>query len=538
VFTEKDITTIEVEGKTYTAIMFGNKDMEIPSYLLQGEKQPGYLFTDGNLRPWFWSGFNVIGEKRCVYFEKMNIHPMSELALGLRHRAPQLITALAQALRLCTNAFLDLDGGIMSAWRIFFTDEGDVLLLPHDIADIFASSVSNEARFDNSTGWIHAELHRPFSLIDQMAQFYYYAITGFKPFGREDVRETGFSIIPLKLCGPVFAPSLDAKLASRLDGILTLPLGKQRELSGNMNPQVALEWFIERFKDVSWDLENLEVLPDPEETMHKNKKLNEFLVAKSKKAERKKFWRHKGVKITIIAAAIIIVGAFTASRIKEALAPPYTADMAPEQVIQAYYQAQNDLDVTKLDASLSRGTKSPVETEVTTLFVTRQTRMAYENVPAFIAPKTWIDEGKPALAATTNIYGVTDISIQDLGKGYYRATATLYSPSDYLSSSDEDEDVTEPEGYTYCYCYQQQQTFHLTMSKHGWYLIDSISQDKVSYLYTLKIPTYTKTKALGQLAAGAASQAADAKEAASAKQVEIIHDKKLEANSEHLLDEK
>lgn len=535
-----DITTVEIEGTTFSAITFGEKEQKIPNYLLQGEKKKSYLYHDGKLTPWYWKGFNNVGDKHCVYFEKIEgLHPVADLATTLRNKAPMYIEKLSKALSLCPHDFLQLEGGIISSWRIFFTERGDVLLTSLELADILSSDAPTEDRFNNSLGWIHSDIHKPFTLIDQMAQIYYYAITGFMPFAREDVRETGFTIIPLKLIKNVLAPNLDEELANHIDGILTLSLGKQRAIAGNLDPEKALVWFHKRFSDITWDLEKRETLPDSQKLMEEDPTVQTVLRYKGKQAQRSIFWRHKGSMIMIIGIAVLLVGGFAYSRIKQALAPPYTAGMSPEEIIEEYYKSQNDLDSIKLTASFANGVKSPIDNEVSTLFVNRQTRMAYEHVSSIINPETWNDEGEPPIRESFMIYGVDDLQIQDAGNGVYVATTTLYSPDNYLSASDSDAEVMPPEGYTYSYVYKQQQTFVINMSKKGWYLIEDIHQDSAEYQYTLQIPTVKNKTEAAQLSNGTTggtlpttTQTADTDE----RKVIVIHDKKLQQNSQNLLD--
>ena len=58
-FTNKDIIDITIENKKYSAIVFSNKNVELPSFLLQGEKKPGYIYKDDILEPWYWKGFTT-----------------------------------------------------------------------------------------------------------------------------------------------------------------------------------------------------------------------------------------------------------------------------------------------------------------------------------------------------------------------------------------------------------------------------------------------------------------------------------------------
>ncbi len=132
--------------------------------------------------------------------------------------------------------------------------------------------------------------------------------------------------------------------------------------------------------------------------------------------------------ILIISIAVILVSAFTISRIKESLEPPYTAGFDQNGIITSYYIAQNDLNLEDLEASLAKGVKSPVSTEVTTLFVTRQTRKAYENKNSVINPEIWVKEGRKAIEEGSIIYGIDDVKIEKLNDTQYKVSSIFYTP--------------------------------------------------------------------------------------------------------------
>lgn len=490
-FTDNNIINLEIDNKEYSAIVFDNKDTELPHALLTGEKAVSFLYKDGILNEWYWKGFSQYKGSKCVYFDKINIHPLAELSTSLRHKAPMLINKLAKAICLCDSKFLDLRGGIISAWRIYFTDNDDILLLSSNLSDIFASTNSESVRYENTASFIHSGIHEAFSLIDLMAQYYYFAAIGMKPFENHSIREIGYKAIPLSLAAPIICPELSKDMIDKIDGILGLPLGKQRNISANLNPQKALEWFFTKFSNIDWDLKNLDKPIDTQDLLEKNESTKNYLISVSKKASKRIFLRKKGTLIIVIAIITLTVGGFTYSRIKDYLAPPYTAEMDQNGVIESYYNAQNDLDVQKLDASFAHGVKSPIETEVTTLFVSRQTRQAYENTNSIINPVTWEAEGRPVVAANSMLYGVDNVNIEAIGNNNYKVTSIFYSPNNYQEDTESSTtvDSNEDTNYLYTYRFKQIQIFTIELNKKGWYEISDLKTISTKYMDTLKIPT-------------------------------------------------
>lgn len=493
-FTKKDIVNIEIDDTNYTAIVFDNKNTELPAALLAGEKEESYLFKNNELVPWFWTNFSNYKGSKCLYFEQMELYPLAEIATSLRNKAPLLINNLAKALNKCSTKFLDLRGGIISAWRIYFTADDDVLILSSTLGDIFASTNSESTRFNNTSSLIHSSIHPAFTLIDEMAQFYYYAAIGMKPFELSTIREIGYKAIPLNLASPILAPEISKENKDKIDGILHLSMGKQREIAGNQSPQDALEWFINRFNDITWALPNRESYPDTYKTLKDNESTKNFIETTEAKARKRVFWRKHGTLIIIITICTLLIGGFVKDRIQNYLAPPYTAGMNENGVIQSYYGAQNDLDVEKLEDSLAHGVKSPIANEVTTLFVTRQTRQAYESKNTVINPVTWEKEGRLAIPMGSMIYGVDGVQIENIGNNNFKVTSIFYSPDDYAEFDDEldPSKQTVPNDFSNIYRFKQIQIFTVSVAKKGWFEITGIETLSVEYLDTLTVPTITE----------------------------------------------
>jgi hypothetical protein len=495
-FTNKDIVNLEIDDVKYTAIVFDNKNTDLPAALLAGEKDASYLYKNEELIPWYWNNFSTYNGAKCLYFDQIELYPLAEIATSLRSKAPLLINNLAKALNKCTTDFIDLRGGIVSAWRIYFTADDDVLILSSNLGDIFASTNSESTRFNNTSSLIHSSIHPAFTLIDEMAQFYYYAAIGIKPFEKDSIREIGYKAIPLELVAPILAPEIKKDMMEKIDGILHLPMGKQRDISGNQSPQAALEWFFNRFKDITWDLPNRKSLPNTYETLKETEATNSYLENVESKAKKRIFWRMRGTLIIVIAVCTLLVGAFVKDRVQAYLAPPYTAGMDQSGVIRSYYGAQNDLDVEKLEDSFAHGVKSPIANEVTTLFVTRQTRQAYESKNTVINPVTWEKEGRLAIPYGSMIYGVDDVQIQDLGNNNFKVTSIFYSPDNY-SEFDDDQDPSAKivvSDFDPTYRFKQVQIFTVDIAKKGWYEIVDIQTLSVTYLDTLLVPTVIEVK--------------------------------------------
>jgi hypothetical protein len=474
-----------IDNKEYSCITIGEKGIELPSHMMQGIKPCGYIVREGISEAWYWDGLTIAQEKRCIYFKKLNLFSITDIATKKRAKGLTIVRDLAKALSTLKPKFLDLSSGIVPLWRIWGLEEGGFLFLPQALADLFSSCASEEVRALQSTCWVHHDTHVPFSLCDQMTQLLYFSSMGFPPFQNPETREDAFRALPVSLNSGLDLPKATVQF---IDSTLALSLTRQRDASGNMDSNKALSWFIEKTENLLWTLKSKEQAFTREDLkLDPNCKM--FLEKQKQRADLKIFWRKKGWIVISIVAVVIAVAWFTTSRIQQALTPPYTEGMTNVQIIEEYYLGQSELDIQKMEASLSNKAKNPSSLEVTNLFVSRQTRQAYEGMNSQINPNTWIANGKPAIQEGTYLYGVTDVKVTQIGENRYRATSTLYTPYSYMDQ-DEDNLSVPSAGHAFMFHYEQVQEFTLGLSKHGWTEITGITNVSVKDLGVFEVETY------------------------------------------------
>lgn len=478
----------EIDGQKMQCIVIGPQSMDLPSYLLQGEKACGYIYEDGTLTKWYWKGLSVVEGERCLYFDPLPLFPFSDIATKKRSEALTLVRDLARALESLPYSFLDLSSGILPLWRVWGMEDGRLLILPQDLADLFAACSDEETRYFHSSSWVHHGLHQPFTLCDQMASLLYYAALGFPPFHDKDSREDSFRPLPLSLTG-VALPQTTIQF---IDRTLSLSLTKQRDAVMNKEPQKALSWFLSQTESLQWTLEATDSV-QTRESLRVIGACASFLDGQHTRAKRRVFWRKKGWLVITIAAIIISVSWFTTTRIQESRKPPYTAGMEPSQIIDAYYDSMNELSLENMEASLAKGVKNPASMEVTNLYVTRQTRQAYEGINSQIDPNDWIAEGRPPIMAGTFLYGITDLSIEQIGENRYLAKGIMWTPYAYS-----DEEPEQNATATAVYTYELNQEFSVEMGERGWYEITDITRASVQPLEKLMVETYIKNSNTAQ----------------------------------------
>ncbi|MEA4860302.1 MAG: hypothetical protein VB127_07445, partial [Sphaerochaeta sp.] len=397
-----------------------------------------------------------------------------------RDRALEWVRLLADALSRMSTDFLDLSSGILPLWRVWGVEDGRLLILPQTLGDIFSSTAEEDERYQNISAWVHHGIHAPFTLCDQMGQLLYYAALGFAPFADRLTREDSFRPMPITST----KTQLSAATASFIHTTLTLSLTRQRDSAGNRESQKALTTFLAQTEHLQWNLPILEQKPKREEYLS-IEACQRFLDGQAKRANRKIFWRKKGWIVITIVLSVAALAWFTTSRIQLALTPPYTAGMSQVQVVEEYYAGQNSLDLQKMEASLAKGTKNPASMEVTNLFVTRQTRQAYEGINSQVDPNRWLSEGKPPLVEGTFLYGVADLEVVQQDTVTFMATGTLFTPYSYTDEGVQQQGL---QGIP-IFLYRIRQMFTVEMGKRGWYEITDIKAVNVEFLQQLDVPT-------------------------------------------------
>ncbi len=411
-------------------IAFADASLNVKGYETSNERPPALLYQAGKLTEVRWMGMRIFDGKRCLCFDEkdltdnQNPAPATELAYSLRANSFELIKDLTSALELIEktssyNGNLDWSFSSLPLSSFYFFQDKSVLILPEKACSIIDALTHDEDRFQDREAWYVHEEANNFGKANFLLQLVYYALTGIKPYGPEDVRNTGYKPVPVSLYftdndGKI-KPQCE-KLLKAIDNTFTMKRKKMYEVS---NP----------YEYVHQILQAAIANSNPNDYVITNSSVcKDYLQKLNQKAKCNLFLRKRGTLLTVIAVICLLVIGIAWYYISLALTPPETAGCTKTEIVSSYYQALNDLDITALEDALARGCDSPDSMEVISLNVTFKTRQAYENVDSILTPEQWLEEGKPAITQGGMIYGATNVTIEETGEYEALATMDFYRP--------------------------------------------------------------------------------------------------------------
>ncbi|MEI8092616.1 MAG: hypothetical protein WCG80_00225 [Spirochaetales bacterium] len=143
--------------------------------------------------------------------------------------------------------------------------------------------------------------------------------------------------------------------------------------------------------------------------------------------ESGQFWRRRGTLVLAVGGLTALVLVIVGSVVWGALKPDPTDNWTPQAVVQGYYDALENLEVTGLDklttAEARKGQAVSQDSELTTnLFVLIQVRVSYERQSPRLKAADWVAQGKPELKSGQMLFGLTDLKLVQIGPSDWSAT--------------------------------------------------------------------------------------------------------------------
>jgi hypothetical protein len=319
--------------------------------------------------------------------------------------------------------------------NIWFFDNGDILLLNGQMGDVLDMFELDEDRYWDKEVWYAHNCVEGFGKTHFLFQLLYYSLTGVVPFASPVVRENGFRAVPMNL----LLTGTDAQSAG-LGNTVDRAISDDRKFQFQQRDPIA---FFRRTLDQYRDF-----IPDAYKPGY-NPDIEIYNEKSEKRAKRKAFVRTKGFRTVMIVIASLILAGIIGWAIWRAVKPPATKDLNEVEIIEYYYDALTRLDVAAMDEPLKSGYNGPDMVEVSTLYVTGSMQKTYEGESHIVDPRTWIAEGMGALPASSIVYGVTDVSVQQLSDDVFRATIIMWSSENYIDERNDLDTLVGMDVYKY-----------------------------------------------------------------------------------------
>ena len=475
-----EFKNIKLGEREYTALRFGSDSYEMPPSIMQNTRENGLLVTDDGVESFPWYGVTKDTEGQYILLPVSMYEDITTLTTTHRDRALEFVRKIASALETADKSFPDLMTGIFPLYRMFIKDGKDIVLLPPDAGSILSLSRSPEETDRDVRALIVPDREKSFTLALEMVQLLYFALSGRFPYESADVRGSGFRAYDLSLYG------YSDETSSFIMSALTMKEKDQRRICLNYGPQYALGWFLEKTENLGWNYpsrSDADALFD-RETSEKEEAFQALKNRKGGKSKRKKIVREKGAIAAVIVLIAGIVIYFIGNYLYQELKAPLTKDLDPEGIIEYTIEKQNELDA----GSINEGFKGECAQymEVTSLYVSSRTTLAYSQKNTIINVNDWIESGRGAIDRECTIYGVIIDGIEESGENAYTAHLEYYSP---YALSDEDEDIYPQQDNTArIFVYSIDENFVFEWNTRGWWLCTDSEFSDATLLDVLYVP--------------------------------------------------
>lgn len=460
----------------HTGLRLGSSKVEIPMRLMQSTREAAILVTESGVRKIAWYG--VLGE--YLLLPDMEIEEITLITTKYRSMALELIRKIAMGLKSASDSFLDLLSGVFPLYRIYIVSGKNILLLPPDAGEILSLSKREEDKDREVRFLIKPDEEKSYTLLSELAQLLYYAVTGRFPYERSEVRGSGFTTYPL----PLYTEE-ESCASTFIMNILNMNVSGQRKLCLNYNVKYPLVGFFESTENMEWpyvsrdDADRIFSLKKAEESPLFKKEQEK----KEKVSRRKRFFREKGVITIAIIIAVLTVSFFVGNYLYRSLKAPLTKDLTPTEIIEYTIERQNELDASLVNEGFKK--EAAQYDEVSSLYVISKTREAYEGKSYFINAQNFVSSGITEVPAGSFIYGAIIKEIESDGDNTYTAILDWYTP--YAFTDEDEENYPEKEGYVRTFLYSLKEHFTFTYNSRGWWeCTDSYFSDAelVKIIYT------------------------------------------------------
>ncbi len=378
--------------------------------ILALRSSPGWLVEGNAITEWRFQGVTERDGAALLFGPWVSGRPLSEvLELPLSETLP-FISRLAQALlRLSERRIAPFP---IQTDAVLFTDDGSVLFLPPEPMKEMRAVRTFETNFPTFDAFFDPDLSGESVLSFTLAAMLYRVITRAFPFSAASAEDLHEQMRKLEIPAPArLVPGLLPEIS---DSVMA-GLGRGRSSGRSRPPLPVLEQWAKSLSAWTAARPVRELSAAEAKALVAEAEANR--VASEARFRRRVFWEKNWKTAAIIAAVVIVLGAGLGSILKGVFAPRLTRGYSPARVVETFYSSMNTLDHMAMSACVVGKAGQADITATMNLYVISRVSTGYEGRSSIVAADEWDKAGRPKLAPTQSLYGVTGLSIrQDQGE--------------------------------------------------------------------------------------------------------------------------
>lgn len=361
-------------------------------------KRPGWVVRANTIEEWLPAGFTEHEHRVVIYGPYLEGITLEETLTREPAAVLGLLERLSSAVGLLQERQLPIPK--IHTRGVIFLNDGGTLLLPGELMRTIREHqpIADQIRYYENMN--HPDLEPDQNLSYFFASMVYRAVTGQYPYHSDLLEDLHIRVRAGYSIDPVYHdPRIREDLSNDIIAVLRDP---SHNLRGPADWSVSLhEWASTGpFQEVS-DQGKALLLQQAEARWKRM----------TRTFKRREFLRKHGRVTVLIAAMVLIIGTIPGTIISKALAPRSTHGYPPEKVVSTFYDSMNSLDQATMQDCVIDGAGKNAINEVMNLYVTSRMRMSVEMKSGIIPAESWVTAGKPALNASTFVYGVSNLGL-------------------------------------------------------------------------------------------------------------------------------
>ncbi len=441
--------------------------------LSQGTNVHGWIVRDGNVERWNTSGLTEHSGSVYVYGPWVSGYPLRDAIDGEPYNALEALERLSNALQTAEQH--DIVPPYLHLRGVLLLDDGGILLLPQSVVESIRDQQDEESLREEFDYFNHPDERGPANVSFAIAALSYRITTGTWPFDLEDDADRHTMVREQSLLEPsLVRPEIREDISDSLYRTLSC----EHVPDFSEWPALLHDW---REGGITREISEDERSRIEAKAQQKRKQMFQQF---TRRERVRKHWKQALVAII----AVIVVGTIPGTMISNRLAPRETAGFTAEEVVRAFYQAQNELNHELMEDATVDGAGSELIREAINLFVISRMRMSVEFDSGIVDAGEWDARGRPPIPQGSWLYGISDLHVEpvDADAEDERAFVVIFErwrPDETPEEAEQIEPEDDLSAHSEVSGVRQEELVRLRQDGDDWviYSIEGISREPLDY---------------------------------------------------------